>query len=55
MPAPDYLHHELVCDASGKRLAKRDNAESVAQLRDIGLDQHDLIAALPILPQPSLL
>jgi glutamyl-Q tRNA(Asp) synthetase len=55
IPAPDYLHHELVCDASGKRLSKRDNAESVAQLRDIGLDQNDLIASLPILPQPSLL
>ena len=51
-PAPNYLHHELVCDASGKRLAKRENAKSVAQLRDNGLDQNDLIATLPILPQP---
>ena len=50
---PDYLHHELVCDASGKRLAKRDNAKSVAQLRDNGLDQNDLIATLPMLPQTS--
>ena len=52
-PAPDYLHHELVCDASGNRLAKRDNAKSVAQFRDNGLDQSDLIATLPILPQTS--
>ena len=55
LPAPDYLHHELVCDAAGKRLAKRDNAESVAQLRDNGLDQNDLLATLPALPRPELL
>ena len=55
IPAPDYLHHELVRDAAGKRLAKRDNAESVAQLRDNGFNQNDLIAPLPPLPQPSLL
>ena len=55
IPAPDYLHHELVRDAAGKRLAKRDNAESVAQLRDNGFNQNDLIATLPPLPQPSLL
>ena len=53
--APDYLHHELVCDAAGKRLAKRDNAESVAQLRDNGVDQTGLVATLPLLPQLSLL
>ena len=52
-PTPDYLHHELVCDASGKRLAKRDNAKSVAQFRDNGLDQNDLFATLPTLPQTS--
>ena len=54
-PTPDYMHHELVCDAAGKRLAKRDNAKSVAQLRDSGLDQNDLVATLPILPQTSAL
>ena len=55
LPAPDYLHHELVCNAAGKRLAKRDDAESIAQLRDDGLDQNDLFGTLPALPQPSLL
>ena len=55
LPAPDYLHHELVCDAAGKRLAKRNDAESIAQLRDDGLDQNDLISTLPALPQPLLL
>ena len=51
LPAPDYLHHELVCDATGKRLAKRCNAESVAQLRKNGLDENDLLASLPSLPE----
>ena len=55
LPAPDYLHHELVCDAAGKRLAKRDGAESIAKLRDDGLDQHDLLSRLPALPLPSIL
>ena len=55
LPVPDYLHHELVCDAAGKRLAKRDDAESVTQLRDDGLDQQDLLGTLPALPRPSIL
>ena len=50
LPAPDYLHHELVCDASGKRLAKRDNNESVAQLRKNGLNKREVLATLPDLP-----
>ena len=54
LPAPDYLHHQLVCDAAGKRLAKRDDAESVAQLRDNGCDQNDLLGTLPALPQPLI-
>ena len=55
LPAPDYLHHELVCDAAGKRLAKRDDAESIAQLRHDGLDQNDLLGTLPALPRLSIL
>ena len=55
LPAPDYLHHELVCDTAGKRLAKRDHAESVAQLRNNGLDQNGLLVTLPALPSPAKL
>ena len=55
LPAPDYLHHELVCNAAGKRLAKRDDAESIAQLRENGLDQNDLLGTLPALPRLLLL
>jgi len=53
LPPPQYLHHELVCDAAGKRLAKRDDAESIAQLRNAGFDQNDLLATLPALPRLS--
>ena len=45
----------LVCDAEGKRLAKRDYAESIVQLRDRGLDQDGLLGTLPALPRPALL
>jgi glutamyl-Q tRNA(Asp) synthetase len=37
LPEPVYLHHELVCDEQGKRLAKRHDALSIAALREGGL------------------
>jgi len=58
MPAPEYRHHKLLTDATGKRLAKRDGAESLANLRDRGADPaeirarlgfRELISAAPIL------
>lgn len=55
LPAPDYLHHELVCDAAGKRLAKRNDGQSIAQLRADGLDQGEVLCELPALPQSTLL
>ncbi len=36
LPTPDYLHHGLVSDAKGKRLAKRDKASTIRSLRDNG-------------------
>ncbi|MGJ8632677.1 MAG: tRNA glutamyl-Q(34) synthetase GluQRS [Luteolibacter sp.] len=35
-PEPTYLHHELICDEHGKRLAKRDAARSIQSLRQKG-------------------
>ncbi len=35
-PAPDYAHHALLTDASGKRLAKRDRAATLRDLRAAG-------------------
>jgi glutamyl-Q tRNA(Asp) synthetase len=34
---PRYRHHKLILDAHGKRLAKRDDAESLAALRTNGI------------------
>lgn len=33
LPAPAYSHHRLICDATGKRLAKRDQATTLRTLR----------------------
>lgn len=37
LPVPMYCHHELLKDNTGKRLAKRDGARSLASLRAAGL------------------
>jgi glutamyl-Q tRNA(Asp) synthetase len=36
LPAPEWLHHPLVCDSSGRRLAKRNDALSLESLRAAG-------------------
>jgi glutamyl-Q tRNA(Asp) synthetase len=36
-PTPEYHHHALICDSSGKRLAKRDEAESLRSMRRRGV------------------
>lgn len=37
LPVPHYHHHALIVDESGKRLAKRDDARSLAALREQGV------------------
>ncbi len=37
LPVPVYAHHRLIRDATGKRLAKRDDARSLARLRADGI------------------
>jgi len=37
-PTPTYRHHPLLLDASGRRLAKRDKAETLQSLRERGVD-----------------
>lgn len=46
LPTPAYVHHRLIGDASGKRLAKRDDAASIASLRQGGVDPQRLVADL---------
>lgn len=36
LPVPDYLHHRLIRDAAGRRLAKRDKDATLAALREAG-------------------
>ena len=46
LPTPVYHHHQLICDNNGKRLAKRDNAESLRSIRDRGITAEELRAKL---------
>lgn len=43
---PEWLHHPLVRDAQGKRLAKRDHATSLKELRNQGLNPEDIVYLL---------
>ena len=36
LPVPRWLHHRLITDETGKRLAKRDDARSLRSLREAG-------------------
>lgn len=42
LSVPDYLHHALVRDADGRRLAKRHDARAIAAYRDAGASPADL-------------
>ena len=44
--APRYRHHPLIRDASGRRLAKRDQAQTLAALRASGMSPEALLARL---------
>jgi glutamyl-Q tRNA(Asp) synthetase len=51
LPLPTYLHHPLVCDQSGRRLAKRHDSLSLASLRSSpSLTPNSLRALLPPMP-----
>lgn len=56
-PAPLYLHHPLMLDETGKRLAKRNDSLSVAALRDRGMTPSEALAmtdgALHSYPTPQ--
>ena len=54
LPEPLYLHHELVHDEMGRRLAKRDDARSIQQYRETGKSSEQILAMLPALPAPLL-
>jgi glutamyl-Q tRNA(Asp) synthetase len=45
-PTPRYAHHALLTDVSGRRLAKRDRAETLGQMRAAGVAPAELRARL---------
>jgi glutamyl-Q tRNA(Asp) synthetase len=45
LPVPEWKHHELICDAEGRRLAKRDNARTLRSLREAGVEASEIIAS----------
>lgn len=46
LSVPVYRHHRLVTDADGRRLAKRDHAATLADLRAGGTDPAQIVTAL---------
>lgn len=46
LPVPHYHHHPLLLDAEGRRLAKRNGAPTIADLRRGGADPEKLVADL---------
>ena len=42
LPVPDYHHHDLLRDPSGRRYAKRDRAETIQTLREAGSTPEDV-------------
>lgn len=44
LPVPDYHHHRLLADKTGKRLAKRHDALSIRALRETGHTAQEVIA-----------
>jgi glutamyl-Q tRNA(Asp) synthetase len=46
LPTPAYRHHALIGNGAGKRLAKRDRAPTLADLREAGQDGPALAASL---------
>ncbi|WP_353533996.1 tRNA glutamyl-Q(34) synthetase GluQRS [Cognatishimia sp. WU-CL00825] len=43
LPIPRFYHHDLIRDAAGKRLAKRDDARAIATYRDAGAAPQDIL------------
>jgi glutamyl-Q tRNA(Asp) synthetase len=48
LPEPLYLHHELVTDDKGVRLAKRHDSLSIHAMRESGLAPADVLKRLPV-------
>jgi glutamyl-Q tRNA(Asp) synthetase len=54
LPEPVWHHHPLVTDASGQRLAKRDNPETLAMMRAAGVTPADVWQRLGVTHYPPV-
>ncbi len=48
LPEPQYAHHALVLDETGKKFSKRDGAVTLQSLRDLGLTPADIRARIGV-------
>jgi glutamyl-Q tRNA(Asp) synthetase len=48
LPEPDYAHHVLVLDENGKKFSKRDQAVTLASLREAGATPSDIRTRLDV-------
>lgn len=46
LTTPEYHHHALICNANGRRLAKRDEAETLQSLRQSGVTANEVCRQL---------
>ena len=53
-PTPTYVHHRLITDETGRRLAKRDQAATLAALRAAGETPDVVRARLGLPPAPGI-
>ncbi len=44
LPTPRYRHHKLLTDATGRRLAKRDRAQTIQAMRAAGMTPAEIIS-----------
>ena len=44
LPTPRYRHHPLLADGAGRRLAKRDRALTIREMRSAGLSPGEIVA-----------
>ncbi|HSC61157.1 MAG TPA: glutamate--tRNA ligase family protein, partial [Rhizomicrobium sp.] len=42
LPAPEYAHHKLILDGSGKKFSKRDSAATLRDLRANGITPYQI-------------
>jgi len=51
LPETRWLHHELLADTAGKRLAKRNDALAIRHLRNLGMTREAIIALMQEQPR----